>query len=93
MKQYSLKDIRNVAIVGHGGVGKTSVAEGMLFLSGVNDRLGKTGDTSHRIKKAFPLQRKFFQHHHAQRPQHFLYLGDYTVSSQAPPKKGLRAYK
>ena len=46
MKQYSLKDIRNVAIVGHGGVGKTSVAEGMLFLSGVNDRLGKVGDTS-----------------------------------------------
>jgi elongation factor G len=46
MKQYSLKDIRNIAVVGHGGVGKTSIAEAMLFLSGVNDRLGITGDTS-----------------------------------------------
>ena len=46
MKQYSLQDIRNVGIVGHGGAGKTSVAEAMLFLSGVNDRLGKVGDTS-----------------------------------------------
>ena len=46
MKQYSLQDIRNVGVVGHGGAGKTSVAEAMLFLSGVNDRLGKVGDTS-----------------------------------------------
>ena len=46
MKQYSLQDIRNVGVVGHGGAGKTSVAEAMLFLSGGNDRLGKVGDTS-----------------------------------------------
>jgi len=46
MKQYCLQDIRNVGVVGHGGAGKTSVAEAMLFLSGVNDRLGKVGDTS-----------------------------------------------
>ena len=46
MKQYSLQDIRNVGVVGHGGSGKTSVAEAMLFLSRVNDRLGKVGDTS-----------------------------------------------
>lgn len=46
MKQYSLQDIRNVGVVGHDGAGKTSVAEAMLFLSGVNDRLGKIGDTS-----------------------------------------------
>ena len=46
MKQYSLQDIRNVGVVGHGGAGKTSIAEAMLFLSGVNDRLGKVGDTS-----------------------------------------------
>ena len=46
MKQYSLQDIRNVGVVGHGGAGKTSVAEAMLLLSGVNDRLGKVGDTS-----------------------------------------------
>ena len=46
MKQYDLQDIRNVGLVGHGGAGKTSVAEAILFLSGVNDRLGKVGDTS-----------------------------------------------
>ena len=46
MKQYNLQDIRNVGLVGHGGSGKTSVAEAFLFLSGANDRLGKVGDTS-----------------------------------------------
>jgi len=46
MKQYNPQDIRNVGVIGHGGAGKTSVAEAMLFLSGVNDRLGKVGDTS-----------------------------------------------
>ena len=46
MKQYNLHDIRNVGLVGHAGSGKTSVAEAVLFLSGVNDRLGKVGDTS-----------------------------------------------
>lgn len=46
MKQYNLQDIRNVGFVGHGASGKTSTAEAILFLSGVNDRLGIIGDTS-----------------------------------------------
>ena len=46
MKQYKIEDIRNIGLVGHGGSGKTSVAEAMLYLSGVNDRLGKVGDVS-----------------------------------------------
>lgn len=46
MKQYKLQDIRNIGIVGHGGSGKTSLAESMLFLTGVSDRLGKVGDAS-----------------------------------------------
>ena len=44
MKQYQAKNILNIAIAGHGGSGKTSLAEAMLFLSGASDRLGKVND-------------------------------------------------
>ncbi len=44
MKQYHAKNILNIAIAGHGGSGKTSLAEAMLFLSGASDRLGKVND-------------------------------------------------
>ena len=46
MKQYKLQDIRNIGFVGHGGSGKTSLAESVLFLTEVSDRLGKVGDIS-----------------------------------------------
>ena len=39
---YASKDIRNIALLGHGGNGKTSLAESILFLTGVTDRLGST---------------------------------------------------
>ena len=38
MKQYSAKNIRNIALVGHSGTGKTSLAEAILYLSGGIDR-------------------------------------------------------
>ncbi len=44
MKQYMADKIRNVAIAGHSGAGKTSLAEAMLFRAGATDRLGKTAD-------------------------------------------------
>ncbi|MBE6752734.1 MAG: elongation factor G, partial [Ruminococcaceae bacterium] len=44
MKQYPAKSIRNIVLAGHGGSGKTSLAEAMLWLSGASDRLGKTAD-------------------------------------------------
>lgn len=46
MKQYKLQDIRNIGFVGHGGSGKTSLAEAVLYLTGVSDRLGKVGDVT-----------------------------------------------
>ena len=44
MNQYQAKNIINLAVAGHGGAGKTSLAEAMLYLSGVSDRRGKVGD-------------------------------------------------
>ncbi len=38
------KDIRNVALIGHGGDGKSALAESMLYLTKAIDRLGKAAD-------------------------------------------------
>lgn len=37
-------DIRNICLLGHGGSGKTSLVESMLYITGATDRLGKTVD-------------------------------------------------
>ncbi len=41
---YATEKIRNIALLGHGGNGKTSLAESMLYLTGGTDRLGKVVD-------------------------------------------------
>ena len=41
MKSYSAKQIRNVAIMGHSGCGKTTIAESALFISGAIKRRGR----------------------------------------------------
>ena len=46
MKQISSSNIRNFAILGHGGSGKTSLVESMLKLGGEINRLGKIEDGS-----------------------------------------------
>ncbi len=44
MKQYPASQIRNVAVLGHSGSGKTSFAEAVLYSAKVTDRLGRTND-------------------------------------------------
>ena len=41
---YSAQNIRNICLLGHGGNGKTSLAESMLYLTGGTARLGKVPD-------------------------------------------------
>ena len=44
MKVYETQDIRNVALVGHGNSGKTSLAAGFLFAAGATSRLTRTDE-------------------------------------------------
>lgn len=44
MKVYESTDVRNVALVGHGHSGKTSLAAGMLFSAGVSNRLTRVDE-------------------------------------------------
>ncbi|MPZ15772.1 MAG: elongation factor G [Chloroflexi bacterium] len=44
MRSYSSDAIRNVSLLGHGGAGKTSLAEALLFHSGAITRLGRVDD-------------------------------------------------
>ncbi len=62
MAEITTKNIRNVVLLGHGGSGKTSIAEAALYLSKATDRLGKTtsGNTvcdydPEEIKRGFSL--------------------------------------
>ena len=41
---YSVQNIRNVCLLGHSGNGKTALAESMLYLTGVIDRMGRAAD-------------------------------------------------
>lgn len=44
MNVYTTDKIRNVVLLGHGGCGKTSLAEAMAYLGGITSRMGKVSD-------------------------------------------------
>ncbi len=44
MAKYESKSIRNLAIIGHGGTGKTTLCESMLFVAGKTDRPGRVDE-------------------------------------------------
>ncbi len=46
MAKYESKSLRNLAVAGHGGTGKTSLCESFLFVSGKSERLGRVDDAT-----------------------------------------------
>ncbi|WP_372998551.1 elongation factor G [Lutispora sp.] len=44
MKEYKTENLRNICLLGHASAGKTTIAEAMLFNTGVLDRFGKVDD-------------------------------------------------
>ena len=46
MAEFATGNIRNIALMGHGSEGKTTLTEAMLFAAGMIDRQGKVEDGS-----------------------------------------------
>jgi elongation factor G len=44
MSKYESKSIRNLAVIGHGGTGKTSFCESIFYISGKTDRPGRVDE-------------------------------------------------
>ena len=62
MANFDTKQIRNIVLLGHGGCGKTSLAEAMVYITGGSDRLGRIEDgntisdfDAEEIKRGFSL--------------------------------------
>ncbi|MDO3377012.1 elongation factor G [Geoalkalibacter halelectricus] len=80
MGKYDTTKIRNLGIVAHGGAGKTSLVEAILFDTGMVDRLGRVDDgTSNmdfepeEIKRGITLSSSL---HHCEWQDHSLHIVD-----------------
>jgi elongation factor G len=80
MAKYDTAKLRNIGIVAHGGAGKTSLAEAILFTSGMTDRLGRVDDgTSNLDYEPEEVKRKITMTsslHHCEWKEHPLHIID-----------------
>ena len=90
MKVYETKDIRNVAVLGHGGSGKTTIVEAMANITGVTNRMGKVTDGNtisdfdkEEIKRQFsigtsvvPIEHNNVKINFLDTPGYFDFVGD-----------------
>lgn len=81
MKEYTAEQIRNIALVGHSGSGKTSLAEAFLFAAKATKRLGKVEDgttasdyTEEEIRRTFSISAALLQCEHKNLKFNFLDL-------------------
>lgn len=58
MKVYQTNEIKNIALIGSSGVGKTTLAEAMLFESGVIKRRGSV-DGKNTVSDYFPVEKEY----------------------------------
>ena len=58
MKVYKTNEIKNIAIVGNKGSGKTTLAEAMLFECGLIKRRGSV-DGKNTVSDYFPVEKEY----------------------------------
>ena len=90
MKVYKTQDIRNVAVLGHGGSGKTTLVEAMAYATGITTRQGKVEDGNtisdydkEEIKRHFsistavvPIEWEFWKINLLDTPGYFDFVGE-----------------
>ena len=90
MNVYETKNIRNVAVLGHGGCGKTTLVESLAYITGVISRMGKVTDGNtisdfdkEEIKRQFslstavvPIEANGIKYNFLDTPGYFDFVGE-----------------
>ena len=58
MKVYQTNEIKNIALLGNSGAGKTTLTESLLFESGIIRRRGKV-TTKNTVSDYFPVEQEY----------------------------------